>query len=152
MNNYDDKFWMNEAIKYAEEGMNKFSELPIASILVSDGKEIGREITANVRKNSLIAHSEYLVLNNATKNIIFQKHPLVLYTTLEPCIMCAGAITSARIKKLVYGATDPRFGACKSLINVFDLKLNHKTLIEGGVLEDKCSALISDFFKKLREN
>ena len=75
-----------------------------------------------------------------------------MYVTLEPCVMCAGAITSARIKKLVYGATDPRFGACKSLINIFDLKLNHKTLIEGGVLEGKCSALISDFFKKLREN
>ena len=150
MNNYDDKFWMNEAIKYAEEGMNKFSELPIASILVSDGKEIGREITANVRKNSLIAHSEYLVLNNATKNIIFQKHPLVLYTTLEPCIMCIGAAVECGIDRIVY-AMDAKIdgGACYR-----DVLCDIKEIIpkvEGGLFKEKSLELMKRFRKKFDE-
>lgn len=131
----------------------KKNEVPVGAIIVYNDKIIAKAHNKKEGSNRAIAHAEILAIEKANKLLKnFRLEDCVMYVTLEPCIMCAGAITSARIKKLVYGATDPRFGACKSLINIFDLKLNHKTLIEGGVLEDKCSALISDFFKKLREN
>ena len=131
----------------------KKNEVPVGAVIVYNDKIIAKAHNKKEGSNRAIAHAEILAIEKANKLLKnFRLEDCVMYVTLEPCIMCAGAITSARIKKLVYGATDPRFGACKSLINIFDLKLNHKTLIEGGVLEDKCSALISDFFKKLREN
>ena len=131
----------------------KKNEVPVGAVIVYNDKIIAKAHNKKEGSNRAIAHAEILAIEKANKHLKnFRLEDCVMYVTLEPCIMCAGAITSARIKKLVYGATDPRFGACKSLINIFDLKLNHKTLIEGGVLEDKCSALISDFFKKLREN
>lgn len=131
----------------------KKNEVPVGAVIVYNGEIIAKAHNQKEGSGRAIAHAEVLAIEKANKKIgDFRLEDCTMYVTLEPCVMCAGAITSARIKKLVYGATDPRFGACKSLINIFDLKLNHKTLVEGGVLEDKCSALISDFFKKLREN
>ena len=131
----------------------KKDEVPVGAVIVYNGEIIAKAHNQKEGSNRAIAHAEILAIEKANKKIgDFRLEDCVMYVTLEPCIMCAGAITSARIKKLVYGATDPRFGACKSLINIFDLKLNHKTLIEGGVLEGKCSKLISDFFKNLRAN
>ena len=74
-----------------------------------------------------------------------------LYVTLEPCPMCAGAIINSRIKRLVYGSYDYKAGSCKSVINLFDLPYNHKPVVVGGVLENECSQMLSDFFKELRE-
>jgi len=145
-------YFMECAYKEALKAYKK-NEVPVGAVIVYNDKIIAKAHNKKEGSNRAIAHAEILAIEKANKHLKnFRLEDCVMYVTLEPCIMCAGAITSARIKKLVYGATDPRFGACKSLINIFDLKLNHKTLIEGGVLEDKCSALISDFFKKLREN
>lgn len=105
--------WMKEAIKLAEEGMKEFDELPIASILVSNGKEIGRGVTANVRNKALIAHGELFVLLNAKKEVLFCERPLVLYTTLEPCIMCLGAAIECGVDKIVYAMPAlPDGGVC----------------------------------------
>ena len=148
----ENNYFMECAYKEALKAYKK-NEVPVGAVIVYNDKIIAKAHNKKEGSNRAIAHAEILAIEKANKHLKnFRLEDCVMYVTLEPCIMCAGAITSARIKKLVYGATDPRFGACKSLINIFDLKLNHKTLIEGGVLEDKCSALISDFFKKLREN
>lgn len=98
-----DYYWMKEALFLAEEGMKKYNEPPIASILVSNGKEIARGVSSNVRNKTVVAHGEIVTLMNAGRKIRFCDHPLVLYTTLEPCIMCIGATIEARVDKIVFG-------------------------------------------------
>jgi len=73
-----------------------------------------------------------------------------MYVTLEPCPMCAGAIINSRLDRVVYGAKDPKAGSCESVINLFDLPYNHKPFISGGILEEECSSILTEFFKKLR--
>ena len=131
----------------------KNNDVPVGAVVVLNDKVIARAYNKKEKKGRATAHAEVLAIEKANKKIgDFRLEDATMYVTLEPCIMCAGAIVSSRIKKVVYGASDPRFGACKSLINVFDLKLNHNVLLEGGILEEKCSKLIKDFFKELRKN
>lgn len=131
----------------------KNNDVPVGAVVVLNDKVIARAYNKKEKTGRATAHAEVLAIEKANKKIgDFRLENATLYVTLEPCIMCAGAIVSSRIKKVVYGASDPRFGACKSLINVFDLKLNHNVLLEGGILEEKCSKLIKDFFKELRKN
>lgn len=140
-----DKFWMKEALKLAENGMEEFHELPIATILVAGEKEIGRGVTSNVRKNSLVAHGEQLVLMNTPKKVFFTcERPLVLYTTVEPCIMCIGAAIECGVDKIVYGMPAfPDGGAC------YAPKLqgvNERIpVIEGGLLEEEVYKLLKKF-------
>ena len=131
----------------------KHDEVPVGAVIVLNDKIIARAYNKKETSGRAVAHAEVLAIDKANKKLgDFRLEDAVMYVTLEPCIMCAGAIVSSRIKKVVYGASDPRFGACKSLINIFDLKLNHNVILEGGVLEEKCSKLIKDFFKELRKN
>lgn len=144
---YDDEYWMREALKYAEYGMNTYKELPIASILVSNGKEISRELTANVRDNALISHSENLLLQKLGKKVLHLEHPLVLYTTLEPCIMCIGAAIECNVDKIVYSLeTNIDGGACyiDSLIGIRE-KIPE---VKGGLLREESLNLMKKFKEK----
>ena len=143
---------MEQAYKEALKAL-KYDEVPVGAVVVYNDKIIARAYNKKETSGRAIAHAEVLAIDKANKKIgDFRLEDCTLYVTLEPCIMCAGAIVSSRIKRVVFGASDPRFGACKSMINIFDLKLNHNVLLSGGVMEEKCSKLISDFFKKLRKN
>ena len=145
------EFYMLEALKEAIK-TTSYGDVPIGCVIVKDRIIIGRGYNQVEKCGNSLAHSEIIAINEAIKNINY-KHLLdcELYTTLEPCPMCAGAIVSARIKKLVYGASDPKSGYCGSLHNtVLDERLNHNCIIEKGVLEKECSDLLKDFFKKLR--
>ena len=129
------------------------ADVPVGAIIVKDNKIISRAHNQIEQKGDSTAHAELLAIQKAIKKIGY-KHLLdcTLYVTLEPCSMCAGAIVLARIPRVVYGATDPKTGACGSLYNIInDNRLNHRCEVISGVLEDECSKLLKDFFKKLRK-
>lgn len=146
-----DRFYMREAIteaiKAAQEG-----EVPIGAVLVFDNQIIARAHNLRETNGDPTAHAEILVLREAAS---LKKHwrlsGTTLYTTLEPCPMCAGAMVMARTKRLVYGAADPKAGAAGSLMNIVqDPRLNHRLEVSGGVLEEECRELLKDFFRKRR--
>ena len=139
-----DYHWMKEALILAEEGMKKYNELPIASILVANGIEIGRGVTSNVRKNSLVAHGETLVLMNVGRSILFCERPLVLYTTLEPCIMCIGAAIEAGVDKIVYGMPALPDGGAIYAKHIQGVKERIPEII-GGVCENEQYELMKQF-------
>ena len=143
---YNDLYWMGEAIKLADEGMKKYGELPIATILVANDKEIGRGVTANVRENGVIAHGELNVLLAAKRQVFSCEHPLVLYTTLEPCIMCLGAAIECGVDKIVSGMpTLPDGGACYA-DGMRGIKEKIPEII-GGVMEAEEYALMKKFIE-----
>lgn len=139
-----DIFWMKKALELADEGMRKYGELPIATILVAGNTEIGQGVTSNVREEALIAHGELLVLLEAKRKALFCERPLVLYTTLEPCIMCLGAAIESGVDKIVYGMPAfPDGGTCYApkMVGVKE-KIPE---IVGGVLENEEYALMKKF-------
>lgn len=141
-----DLFWMGEALKLAKEGMEKYNELPIATILVANDKEIGRGVTANVRENGIIAHGELFVLLNAKRKLFSCERPVVLYTTLEPCIMCLGASIECGIDKIVYGMPAlPDGGVCYA-DKIRGIKENIPEII-GGIMEKEEYELMQHFVK-----
>jgi tRNA(adenine34) deaminase len=123
-------------------------EVPVGAVVVLDGKIIGRGYNAPISRNDPTAHAEMMALRDAAQNI--GNYRLVgcdLFVTLEPCLMCAGAIMHARIARLVYGARDPKTGACGSVVDALaEQRLNHHTEVVSGVLADECAAMLSDFF------
>jgi tRNA(adenine34) deaminase len=128
-------------------------EVPVGAVVVQDGKVIGRGFNAPISRRDPSAHAEMMALRDAAQ--LLGNYRLVdceLFVTLEPCLMCAGAIMHARIARLVYGASDPKTGACGSVLNVFaEQRLNHHATVSGGVLAQECGALLSDFFAMRRE-
>lgn len=139
-----DIYWMKKALKLAEEGMMSYGELPIATILVAGGFEIGRGVTSNVREKALIAHGELLVLLEAKRKTLYCERPLVLYTTLEPCIMCLGAAIESGVDKIVYGMPAlPDGGTCYAP-KMIGVKEKIPEII-GGVLENEEYALMKKF-------
>jgi len=127
-------------------------EVPVGAVVVLDGEIIGRGFNAPISRHDPSAHAEMMALRDAAQNI--GNYRLVggeLYVTLEPCLMCAGAIMHARIARLVYGASDPKTGACGSVMDAFaEQRLNHHTAVEGGVLRGECGLMLSDFFSARR--
>jgi len=144
--------YMKEAIKEAKKAY-KIGEIPIGCVIVYNDKIIARGYNKREKENQSIAHAEIIAIKKACKKLnSWRLLDTTMYITLEPCIMCSGAIIQSRIKNFVYGAFDNRFGCHKSITNVFDIKFNHDVNIKGGILEEECSLLIKDFFKELREN
>jgi len=142
---------MKMALAEAEKGFKK-DEVPVGAVVVADGKVIAR---AHNLRESLVdptAHAEILALKKAGKKLGgWRLNDAMLYTTLEPCPMCAGAVVHSRIKELVYGANDPKAGACGSIMNVVSSgHLNHKVKVVSGVMKKECSDILKRFFKKLR--
>lgn len=127
-------------------------EVPVGALVVKDGEIIGRGYNAPISGHDPSAHAEMQALRQAAQSL--GNYRLVgcdLYVTLEPCLMCAGAIMHARLARLVYGAQDYKTGVCGSLLDVFaETRLNHHTKVTGGVLADECGAMLSAFFAMRR--
>jgi tRNA(adenine34) deaminase len=146
-----DADYMRLALELAKLAQNA-GEVPVGALVVKDGEIIGRGFNAPISRHDPSAHAEMMALRDAAQNI--GNYRLVgceLFVTLEPCMMCAGAIMHARIARLVYGASDPKTGACGSVLNAFaEPRLNHHTDVAGGVLADDCGLMLSNFFAQRR--
>ncbi len=127
-------------------------EVPVGAVVVKDGVIIGRGANSPISLNDPTAHAEIMALRDAAQNTSnYRLVDCTLYVTLEPCAMCSGAIQHARIAKLVYGANDPKTGACGSVINLMaEPKLNHHTSVITGVMSEECSTALSAFFRQRR--
>lgn len=128
-------------------------EVPVGAIVVKNGEIIGRGSNAPITTHDPTAHAEIRAMRDAAKHLgNYRLVGCTLYVTLEPCAMCCGAIQHARIAKLIYGASDPKTGACGSVVNLMaEPKLNHHAEISGGVLAEPCGALLSSFFLARRK-
>src|SRR5262249_43531824 len=129
-------------------------EVPVGAVVVKDGKIMGRGFNAPISNSDPTAHAEIRALRSAAEQIgNYRLSGCVLYVTLEPCAMCAGAIMHARIARLVYGAADPKTGACGSVVDLFaEERLNHHTEVTGGVLAAEAGKQLSDFFAARRKS
>lgn len=147
-----DLFFMKEAIVEAKKAEEK-KEVPIGAVLVLNNEIISRAHNLRETMQSSLAHAEILAIEQACKlQNTWRLENATLYVTLEPCPMCAGAIIMSRIKRVVYGAADPKGGCAGTLMNLLqDERFNHRTELTRGVLEKECGELLSRFFKKLRE-
>jgi len=147
-----DEFYMRLALELAQQAAQA-GEVPVGAILVKNGEIIGQGANAPIDTNDPTAHAEIVAIRDAAKHL--ENYRLVdctLYVTLEPCAMCTGAIQHARIARLVYGANDPKTGACGSVVNLMaETKLNHHTEITGGVMAFECGLALSNFFSERRK-
>ena len=151
MNLPDHQYWMNIALEQAKKAASE-DEVPVGAVLVHENREICRGHNQPIQGNDPSAHAEMIVLRNAGMQLQNYRLPqLALYVTLEPCLMCAGAILNSRISHVYYGASDPKTGVAGSVINVFEnSKLNHHCQIEGGILAHDCAAILKEFFQHKR--
>ena len=146
-----DADYMRVALELASQAQAA-GEVPVGAVVVKDGEIVGRGFNAPISRHDPSAHAEMVALRDAAQRL--GNYRLVgcqLYVTIEPCLMCAGAIMHARIARLVYGAKDPKTGACGSVLDVFaEQRLNHHTEVEGGVRAEECGSVISEFFAMRR--
>lgn len=147
-----DIFWMQQALIQAQLAAEQ-GEVPVGALLVQDNQLIASGFNQSIRDCDPSGHAEIVVLRKSA-NIIKNYRLLntTLYVTLEPCIMCTGALILARIKRLVFGAFDPKAGAVCSVCQLLDLKLNHKIEIVPDILSKQCGELLSNFFKSRRKS
>jgi tRNA(adenine34) deaminase len=143
----DDSVFMQQAISQAHNAW-ALGEVPVGAIVVKDGQVIATGFNQPIGTHDPTAHAEIMALRAASTILGNYRLPgCELYVTLEPCVMCAGAMMHARLARVVFGATDPKTGACGSIVNLFEQeKLNHHTEVTSGVLADECSALLREFF------
>lgn len=126
-------------------------EVPVGCVIVRNNQIIAKSGNLSKTQNCAIKHAEILAIEEASAILgTANLSDCDLYVTLEPCPMCAGAIINSKINKIVFGAFDLNYGACGSATNLFSLKNIHKPECYGGIMEDECSKLLSDFFKKIR--
>jgi tRNA(adenine34) deaminase len=146
-----DEFWMEEALQQARRALDA-GEVPVGAVVVLGDKIVGRGSNRNVSDRDPTAHAEIVALRQA--GVTLGNHRLIgceLFATIEPCAMCSGAMVHARLKRLVYGADDPKAGAVHSVIEVLNHpQLNHRMEICRGVLAGKCGELLHEFFKSRR--
>lgn len=147
----DDEYWMRQAMALAGRA-ESFGEVPVGSVLIKDNEIIGEGWNCPIARNDPSAHAEMIALRAggiALKN--YRLLDTTLYVTLEPCVMCMGAIIHARIKRLVFGALDPKRGAVCSALRLADVDfLNHRVEFTGGMLAGECSAQLKTFFRRRR--
>ncbi|RMH56990.1 MAG: tRNA adenosine(34) deaminase TadA [Candidatus Hydrogenedentota bacterium] len=148
----EDVHWLEEALRLAEEAAAA-GEVPVGAVVVEDSEMIGSARNRMIEGNDPTAHAEVLALRQAARRRRNYRLPnTTLYTTLEPCLLCAGAIVQARCRRVVFGAFDPKAGACGSALSVLPHPaLNHRPEVRGGLLADRCGILLSTFFA-LRRN
>jgi tRNA(adenine34) deaminase len=146
-----DEAWMREAILEARQAASE-GEVPVGAVLVFGGALVARAHNQCIREQDPTAHAEIAALREAARRMGNYRLPgAVLYTTLEPCAMCAGAVMHARLARVVYGCRDPKTGVAGSLVDLFgNPRLNHHTEVEAGVLADECAELLQVFFRQRR--
>lgn len=147
-----DEFWMQKALEAAESAIDS-GEVPIGACLIDkNGEILALAGNRTITDSDPTAHAEILILREAARKIgNYRLTDATVYTTIEPCAMCAGALVNARIKRLVFGAHDERFGAVESVFRLCDTSsLNHRIEIKSGVLRDECRKLMQDFFRQKR--
>ena len=147
----NDEYYMNIALKEAMKAY-KEDEVPVGCVIVKDDKIIARGHNQKEKKNNAILHAEIVTLTKAQKKLNdWHLNDCTLYVTLEPCLMCSGAIIQTRIKKVVYGALDPKGGAIESVLKVNEVKvINHRFESISKVLEKECSMILKSYFKSKR--
>ncbi len=149
--NTEDEAWMGIALEKAEFAA-EIGEVPVGAVLVKESALLASGSNNPVSANDPTAHAEINVIRKAAARLNNYRLGGTLYVTLEPCLMCMGAIIHSRIERLVYGAADPKTGAAVSLYQIgSDSRLNHALIIEGGLLEEQCSQLLKDFFRQRRQ-
>ncbi|MES2356010.1 MAG: tRNA adenosine(34) deaminase TadA [Pseudomonadota bacterium] len=149
----EDELFMRQALALAEAAAAS-GEVPVGALVVKDGIVIGQGFNAPIASNDPSAHAEIKALRDAAAHLSNYRLPgCTLYVTLEPCVMCAGAIQHSRIARLVYGASDPKTGACGSVVDLFaESKLNHHALVTSGVMAEESAALLRAFFVARRRS
>jgi len=146
----NDVFFMEEALKLAREAFDE-GEVPVGCVIVRGDQIVGRGRNRREGDKSALAHAEIEAISEACRNLGgWRLWECTLYVTLEPCPMCAGAIVNARIPRVVYGASDAKCGAVRSVCALFDMAFNHHPKVECGILEEECAGLLTEFFQKLR--
>ncbi|MBK5144895.1 tRNA adenosine(34) deaminase TadA [Budviciaceae bacterium BWR-B9] len=152
MTHYSDEDWMRYALELAERA-DREGEIPVGAVLVQDNQVIAEGWNRPISTHNPTAHAEIMVLQQG--GLALQNYRLLnttLYVTLEPCVMCAGAMVHSRIQRLVYGASDLKTGAAGSLMDILGHPgMNHHVEVTAGILAEECSARLSDFFKRRRE-
>jgi tRNA(adenine34) deaminase len=142
--------YMREAIAMAKKAERK-DEVPVGAVIVKRGEIIARACNLRETKKDPVAHAEILAIKKAAKKLRgWRLENCIIYVTLEPCPMCAGAIVNSRIKQVVFGAYDPKAGALGSLYDLAEGKLNHTPQVTGGVLKDECSIMLKKYFSGKR--
>ncbi|MEW6659295.1 MAG: tRNA adenosine(34) deaminase TadA [Thermodesulfobacteriota bacterium] len=146
-----DHKYMGEALDAARKGLAA-GEVPVGAVLVAEGEVLARAYNRPIGLSDPTAHAEVLALRNAAARLGNYRLPgTTIYVTIEPCIMCVGALIQARVARLVFGAPDPKGGACVSLYRLpEDPRLNHRLEVTGGVREEECRELLQEFFKAKR--
>ncbi len=147
----EDILYMKAALKEAEKAAEKL-EVPIGAVLVWNGEIIARAHNLRETEQSAVAHAELMVIEQACKKLgTWRLEDTTLYVTLEPCPMCSGAIILSRVKRVVYGASDPKGGCAGTFMNLLtDERFNHQSEVTAGVLAQECGDILSEFFKDLR--
>jgi tRNA(adenine34) deaminase len=144
--------FMQEALKEAQEAFDE-DEVPVGCVIVYKGRIIARSHNQVELLKDPTAHAEMIAITQAAS--FLKSERLIncsIYVTIEPCSMCAGALVLARMKNLIYGADDPKTGACGSVVNIANnKKLNHRIKVTKGILKEECSSLLKEFFKKKRK-
>lgn len=147
-----DELYMREAIIEAQKA-EELTEVPIGAVIVIDGKIISRAHNLRETHQNAVAHAEILAIDQACREIgSWRLENATLYVTLEPCAMCSGAIILSRVKRVVYGAADPKGGCAGTFMNLLqDERFNHQSEVVSGVLEDECGQMLTKFFRAIRE-
>ena len=148
----DDSHWMEYALRLAHQAEAE-GEVPVGAVIVSEGKIIGEGFNRPIESRDPTAHAEILAIRDAAQRVDnYRLLNATLYVTLEPCVMCAGAIVHARIDRLVYGASDPKGGACGTVFDLLpaDERFNTRVEVKSGVLASECGSLLSQFFQRRR--
>ena len=146
----DDEFYMRQALEEAEKSL-KSGEVPVGAVIVSDGVILGRSHNESILRNDPTAHAEIVAIREASqKKKNYRLPDCDLYVTLEPCVMCLGAVVHSRLRRLIFGAHDPKGGAVESMIEFPFEKMNHRPEIKGGILAEECGKILVNFFHEKR--
>jgi tRNA(adenine34) deaminase len=149
---HDDNYWMQQALQLAAEA-ESLGEVPVGALIVIDDEVIAEGYNNPITTHDPTSHAEIEAIRAAGESLNnYRLCGATLYVTLEPCVMCAGAIIHARIDRLVYGASDPKAGAAGSIFDLLppDHRFNHRLEVQSGVMTEQCSAQLSNFFKRRR--
>ena len=147
----DDEKFMRLALLQAEKAY-MLGEVPIGAVVIKDGEVVGEGFNRRETGKNALYHAELMAIDDACRRLGgWRLWQCEMYVTLEPCPMCAGAVINSRLRRIVYGCSDPKAGSVGSVTRLFELPYNHRPEVEGGVLAEECSGLLSRFFRELRE-